>query len=229
MGATEPLEIRNSWILLDTMVHTYAQIAEEAFGQFLLEKANPVLRPELEHDAEAFHEHEKRKSVTGIKTIVFSAMALEAAAYEFATIHLGQHYAKTYLDKLDMLGKWLIIPRLVCGRSLQEDGPAINGLKALVTARNALVHHKSKEWDRTGQDIEAMKNKREKFEKTQVPNAFTTLVLLSLELKAILGDNIPVPLPLFGKGIMPVPRYNSHVENFVHRCRKIHRDKWQGI
>lgn len=227
MGTKEPIEMRNGWVLVDTMVHTYAEIAEEAFGQFLVETANPVLRPELEHDAEAYHAHEKRKSVTGIKTVVFSAMTLEAAAFEFATIHLGKHLAKKYLDKLDVLGKWLIIPQLVCGRSLREDGPAMNGLKGLVAARNALVHHKSEEWDRTHAHIDATNAQREKFEQYQVPNAFDALVLLSLELKAVLGDGIPGPLPFFGKGPIPVPRYNSHVEQVVHRCRKIHSDNWQ--
>lgn len=64
-GYKGPIEIRNGWVLVDTKVHTYAEITEEAFGQFLVETANPVLRPELEHDAEAYHAHEKRKSVRG--------------------------------------------------------------------------------------------------------------------------------------------------------------------
>ncbi len=230
MGTTEPFQIRDSWILTDTMVDTYAEIAEEAFAQFLSEKANPVTRPELEHDAEAFHEHEKRKKVTGIKTVVFSAMALEAAAYEFATLQLGEHLAKNYLDKLDVVGKWLVIPRLVCGRSLREDGPAINGLKGLVTARNALVHHKSKELDRTTKAKDAIKKlraQRAQFEKDQVPNAFKTLILLSLELNAVLEASIG-PLPPFEKSWIHATPRNSLVEQVVHRCREVHRNNWRG-
>lgn len=223
MSTKQPFEIRDGWIIVDTMVDTYAEIAEEAFSKFLLEKANPVLRPKLAHDSNAYWEQESRKRVAGIKTIVFSAMTLEAAAYEFAIIQLGERLAKTYLDKLDVVGKWVVIPRLVCGRSLREDGPAINGLKGLVAARNALIHHKSTEWDRAGKAVKAMHEKRKNFDKDQVPNAFKTLILLSLELNSVLGETVG-PLPYFGKDLISANPRNSLVEQVVQRCREIHRD-----
>ncbi len=37
MTGTEPLGIREGWVIVDSMVDTYAEIAEEAFGQFLFE------------------------------------------------------------------------------------------------------------------------------------------------------------------------------------------------
>ncbi|MGY2397732.1 hypothetical protein [Pseudomonas sp. SDO5271_S396] len=95
--------MRNGCILEDTMVRTFAKNAEGAFDQFLYERANPISRPKLAHDADVYNEHENRKSVAGIKTIVFSAMALEAAAFEFATIQLGEPLARRYLDKLDLV------------------------------------------------------------------------------------------------------------------------------
>lgn len=228
MDTNEIFKIRNGCILEDTMVRTYAKIAEEAFDQFLFEKANPISRPKLEHDADAYHEHESRKSVAGIKTIVFSAMALEAAAFEFAAVQLGETFARRYLDKLDVLGKWIVIPRLVCGRSLREDGPAINSLRSLVKDRNALVHHKSKEWDRKSKFSEvreASAKRRKSFEANQVPNAFRTLVLVSLELKTLLGENASGPLPDFGGDAIPKPLRSPHVEQFVHKCRETHRNK----
>lgn len=230
MGITEPFQLRDGWILADTMVDTYAEIAEEAFAQFLSEKAGAVTRPEVEHDADAYHEHEKRKKMMGIKTIVFSAMALEAAAYEFATLQLGEHLAKKYLDKLDVVGKWLVIPRLVCGRSLREDGPAINGLKLLVKSRNALVHHKSKEWDstiKTSDTLNAIKEQRARFENFQVPNAFKTLILLSLELNAVL--QAVGPLPSFEDNWIHATPCDPLVAQVIHRCREAHRKNWQGV
>ncbi|WP_324747190.1 hypothetical protein [Pseudomonas veronii] len=226
MSTTKPFEVRDSWVLVDSMVDTYSEIAEEAFSCFLFEKGNPVPRPQWPSDATAYDGQKSRKIVAGIKTIVFSAMALEAAAYEFATLQLGERLAKTYLDKLDVVGKWLVIPRLVCGRSLHEDGPAINGLKALVRARNALVHHKSKEWDQTRAHIDAMDAQREKFEQLHVPNAFKTLILLSLELNAVLETDGPLP-PFEDSWIHATPR-NSLVEQVVHRCREVHRNNWRG-
>lgn len=227
MGTTEQFQMRNGCVLEDTMGRTYVKIAEEAFDQFLYEKANPIYRPELEHDADAYHEHENRKSVAGIKTIVFSAIALEAATFKFATVQLGEPLARRYLNKLDVVGKWIVIPRLVCGQSLREDSPAMNSLKCLVKARNALVHHKSKEWDRTSKvsEMREVRTKRRKsFELNQVPNAFKVLVLLSLELEASLGKSAPGPLPLFGRDANPLPLRSSYIEQFVHKCREIHRD-----
>ncbi|OCR25248.1 hypothetical protein AFK24_09255 [Pseudomonas syringae] len=227
MTSSEPFRVRDSWVIADSMVETYAEIAEEAFGCFLFEKGNPIPKPQWPSDATAYDQQEARKNVAGIKTIVFSAMALEAAAYEFALIQLGEPLAKTYLDKLDVVGKWVVIPRLVCGRSLREDGPAINGLKGLVAARNALVHHKTKEWDRAGKAEKAMRQRWASFEADQVPNAFKTLILLSLELNAVLETDGPLP-PFEDSWIHATPR-NSLVEQVVHRCREVHRNNWRGV
>ncbi|WP_460138253.1 hypothetical protein [Pseudomonas sp. S2_A10] len=226
MGTTEPFQIRDSYIRVDTMADSYAEIAEEAFGQFLTEMANPVARPESLYDYAAYDEHEKIKSVAGIKTIVFSAMALEAAVFDLAAIQLSDKVATDYLDKMDLLGKWMIVPRLICGRSLTEDGPAINGLKGLVKARNALVHHKSKEWDKAGKAERAMNDRWASFEKDQVPNAFKTLVLLSLELDAVL-ENFLGGLPFYGKEIYTDSPRHPHVEEVVQRCRNIHQKNWK--
>ncbi|WP_232918619.1 hypothetical protein [Pseudomonas syringae] len=115
-------------------------------------------------------------------------MAIEAAVSDLAAIQLDDKIATVYLDKMDLLGKWMIVPRLICGRSLKEEGPAFNSLRGLVRARNALVHHKSKEWDLEGKAVKAMTNRWSTFTKDEVPNAFKTLVLLSLELDAVLED-----------------------------------------
>lgn len=226
MTSREPFQVRDSWVIVDSMVETYAEIAEEAFGCFLYEKGNPIPKPQWPSDSTAYDQQEARKNVAGIKTIVFSAMALEAAAYEFALIQLGETLAKT-LDKLDVVGKWLVIPRLVCGRALREDGPAINGLKGLVAARNALVHHKTTEWDRAGKAEKAMRQRWVSFEADQVPNAFKTLILLSLELNAVLETD--GPLPPFEKGWIHANSRNPFVEQVVHRCREVHRNNWGGI
>jgi hypothetical protein len=227
MTSREPFQVRDSWVIADSMVETYAEIAEEAFGCFLFEKGKPIPKPQWPSDATAYDQQVARKNVAGIKTIVFSAMALEAAAYEFALIQLGEPLAKTYLDKLDVVGKWVVIPRLVCGRSLREDGPAINGLKGLVAARNALVHHKTKEWDRAGKAEKAMRQRWVSFEADQVPNAFKTLILLSLELNAVLETD--GPLPPFETGWIHATPRNSLVEQVVHRCREVHRNNWREV
>ncbi|HEF4763162.1 TPA: hypothetical protein SAN82_005640 [Pseudomonas putida] len=229
MATIDPFEIKEGWARVDTMVDTYANIAELAFTLFLDHTADPSPLRCPPYDLTGAMEREERKTMNGIKTIVFSAMAIEAAAFEFAGIQLGDKVAEQYLDKMDVVGKWMIVPRLVCGRSLREDGPAMNGLRGLVTARNALVHHKSREWDREGKAERAMHKRMANFQNVQVPNAFKTLVLLSLELDALLDNRTFGPLPYFGKGEIPPPPRSSQVEQVVHRCREVHRDNWRGV
>ena len=81
-----------------------------------------------------------RMLTAGLKTIVFAAMCIEAAAFDFAATQLSDSYAQRYLDKLDLVSKWVVVPKLICGRSLKESGPSLNALRVLVRARNALVH-----------------------------------------------------------------------------------------
>lgn len=203
-----------------SMVEIYANIAEEAFGNF------------LDIAATAGSDREERRRISGIKTIVFAAMAIEAAAFEYSASILGDQVAKDYLDKMDLEGKWMIGTRLACGQSLDIHGPAINGLRSLVKARNALVHHKSKPENDAGTVSEATRTEWTQFEKDQVPNAFKTLVLLSLELKAS-------PSGIFGifiyrdKSFCPpgyINDYSPHpgVKKVIDRCHEIHRKHLKG-
>lgn len=153
-------------------------------------------------------------------------MALEATAFEFAALQLGERLARDYLDKLKVVGKWLVAPRLVRGRSLNADGPAINWLKGLVKARNALVHHKSKELNGKHAQLDEMDVHRKRLEESQAPNVFKTLILLSLELNAVLETD--GPLPAFEDSRIHATPRNSLVEQVVHRCREVHRNNWRG-
>lgn len=227
MSRSESFQIRDTYIRVDTMADTYAQMAEDAFTLFLDDSTDS--RPLLctPYDPTGAMDRETRKIQNGIKTIVFSAMAIEAAVFDLAAIQLGDKVATDYLDKMDLLGKWMIVPRLICGRSLKEDGPAVNGLKGLVKARNALVHHKSKGWDEAGKAERAMTDRWAKFEKDQVPNALKTLVLLSLEVDAVLETFLGV-LPSYSKEIYTASPRHACLEEVVQRCRSIHQKSWEG-
>ncbi len=54
MGTTKPFGVRDNWVLVDSMVDTYCEIAEEAFGSFLFDKGNPVPRQEWPSDSTAY-------------------------------------------------------------------------------------------------------------------------------------------------------------------------------
>lgn len=225
MSSSEQFPIRDTYIRVDTMADTYARIAEDAFALFL-DHATDLNPPVCTHyDPTGAIDREDRKAANGIKTIVFSAMAIEAAVFDLAAIQLGDKVVTIYLDKMDLLGKWMIVPRLICGRSLREDSPALNALRGLVKARNALVHHKSRQWDRVGKAERAMTDRWAMFEKDQVPNAFKALVLLSLEVDAVLEIFLGA-LPFYGKEIYTDTQRHPRVEEVVQRCRVIHQKNW---
>lgn len=203
-----------------SMVETYANIAEQAFGNFLDEAARGGL------------DQDERRRVSGIKTIVFAAMAIEAAAFEFSASTLGDQVARGDLDKMGLVRKWITGTRQASGQPLDIHGPAIDGLKSLAKARNALVHHKSTPENDAGTVREAMRTEWAQFEKDQVPNAFMTLVLLSLELEASPSGIFGV-FPYRDKSICPEGFINHHsphprVKEVIDRCREIHRKHLKG-
>lgn len=128
------------------MRDTYAKIAEKAFTVFLDESANflplacPANDPTGSIDRNDRNDRNDRKSENGIKTIVFSVMAIETAVYDLACIKLGETVAGEYLRKMDLRIRWIIVLRLICGRSFREDGLAVTSLKHLTKAHDALVH-----------------------------------------------------------------------------------------
>jgi len=75
---------------------------------------------------------------------VYAAMCLEAFIYDYGATNLGDTYVKKYLDKLDLVAKWVIIPRLVLGKEIARDGQAFEHLRFIKKERDRLVHSKSR-------------------------------------------------------------------------------------
>nr|WP_015062135.1 hypothetical protein [Pseudomonas syringae]AFK89852.1 hypothetical protein [Pseudomonas syringae] len=152
-----------------SMVGTYADIAEQAFGGFLDDSLNSAATVGLS-SLEAhrrLRDLDERRRLSGIKTVVFAAMAIEAAAFEFAATALGDLVARGDLDKMGLVRKWMTVTERICGQPLDFGGPAIQGLKRLVKARNALVHYKSKPENDAGTVREAMMAEWTQFEKNR--------------------------------------------------------------
>ncbi|TET17780.1 MAG: hypothetical protein E3J75_01500 [Dehalococcoidia bacterium] len=79
-----------------------------------------------------------------VLTIVFSALSLEACINNYAIERLSKRYLKNYLDKLNLVSKWIIIPQIVTGQQLDPGSEPIQNLGWLVNQRNNLVHFKTK-------------------------------------------------------------------------------------
>ena len=82
-----------------------------------------------------------------IIVVVFSALTLEAYINHYGITRLSKNYFSNYLDKLDLVAKWIIIPKVVIGKQLDPGSMAMKDLNWLVTRRNKLVHYKSKKVD----------------------------------------------------------------------------------
>lgn len=86
-------------------------------------------------------------------TIVFSAVALEAYIYDYAARHLDDSYVRDYIDRLDTVSKWVVIPRLITGQELSKEGKWLQLLKNLVAERNSIIHNKSLEISNSSKGI----------------------------------------------------------------------------
>jgi len=127
----------------------------------------------------------------GVIIIVFAAMALEAYIYDYAARNLSDKYAKDHLDRLDTPSKWLIIPKLITGKEIEENSKAMELLKALVRARNEITHYKSQSIPlvskRFSEFLGKYKNQRESFP-AMVRDAVRTLDELAQAIHTIDPD-----------------------------------------
>ena len=49
-------------------------------------------------------------------TVVFLHLFLKAVIYDYGAINTSDSYMKKYIDKLEFLSKWVVIPKLVTGQ-----------------------------------------------------------------------------------------------------------------
>jgi len=77
-------------------------------------------------------------------TIIFSALSVEAFINDYAIRRFSKKYFEKYLDKLSIISKWIIIPRLANGTQLDPGSKAMEELDWLIKKRHRLVHYKTK-------------------------------------------------------------------------------------
>jgi len=139
----------------------FREIAEECLNRFeelnsetttlknsiseLLSKTDDIDNPPSEYYSLFFKRGQvgEERDKNAVIAIVFSAMYLEAFIYDYAAISLGDKYVKDHLDRLDLVSKWILVPRLVTGKEISKSDHAFEALKKLNSARNSLVHLKS--------------------------------------------------------------------------------------
>lgn len=89
----------------------------------------------MERDAELIECH--------LTAVVFSSLFFEAYIFDYASRRLSASYAEKYLDKLDVVAKWIVVTRLIKPPGLDVSLEVFGRLKGLTALRNRLVHHKT--------------------------------------------------------------------------------------
>ena len=93
-------------------------------------------------------------------TIVFTTIAAESYIYDIAARHLSDSFVKKHIDKLDLISKWVIIPKLITGKELSRGGEWFQLLKNLVRERNSIIHSKTSELPYTTEEFQRYLEKR---------------------------------------------------------------------
>ena len=74
--------------------------------------------------------------------LLFAACAAEAFINSYAAREFPTAYFDAHIDKLDIVSKWVLVPRLALGFEVDRGGQAFQLLRRLVVARNRLAHPK---------------------------------------------------------------------------------------
>ena len=218
---TVTYEVQESWARFGAAGWTYFNIAKDEYERFLQDEAEPIPKPTTEEPGEMYYVQQRRLFASAIKTVVFCGMALEAAIYDLAATHLGDRYAIDVLDKLDVRQKWLVVPRLVCGKSLSEHSRGMNALRTVVRARNVLVHAKSMPASHDIASIEKLRRKDSQLLQ-DVHEGFRCVVLLSMELNALIGTVAGVLPPFERPWSSPATNASELLAQRIERARELH-------
>jgi hypothetical protein len=207
---------RDSSARINTLYNIYFDIAQEEYVKCLNVEAV---------DTSGMHEGEKSElsyQATGhaIKAIVFSSMCVESAINDYAGTQLGDGYAEKHLNNLDVLSKWVVIPKLVCGKSIDKSGPAFNALKKLIKARNKLVHNKSKELNPSDPNLSEYLAKSEIDFKSDFENSLKALYLLCMEMDFVLGQ-MHNPIKTLDSAFSPGLEIPEQVKDVFNNCKNI--------
>lgn len=173
-----------------------------------------------ESDEVARSNIEDRAFEAGVKATIFAALSVEAAINDYAAWQLGDSFFDSHLSSLDVMSKWVVIPKLVCGKTIDKSGPAYSALRQLIKARNELVHNKSRHLDPSDPDLALKLGRRTKSFESNVVNAYRAVVLLSLTMDNLLGSRFN-PLRSFNKEINLCLDIPDNVLDIVNECRRI--------
>ena len=166
------------------------------------------------------HDLEEQLFESGVKTILFAALSVEAGINDYAGWQLGDSYFDKHLSSLNVLSKWVVIPKLVCGNSIDKSGPAYSALKKLIRARNNLAHNKSRNLNLGEPHLADKLEKRTNDFNENIHNAYRTIVLLSLTMDKVVGYRYN-RLKSFDEKISLTLKIPNNLKCVVNECKRV--------
>jgi hypothetical protein len=108
-------------------------------------------------------------------------MCLESLINDYCAIKKSSNYFKKYIEKLDTVSKWIIVPKIITNKEIPTDSQAIELLRGLFQLRNSMVHPKSKEYDSLTED-NSLKDEYSDLISKKVPLSFRAIKEITFEL-----------------------------------------------
>jgi hypothetical protein len=84
----------------------------------------------------------ERRTEAGVVAIISAVAWIEQNLYAYTVRHFDAESYEEHLGNLRLLTRYLLLPRLCQNKVIDEHHPAINGLRELIAARNAVIHPK---------------------------------------------------------------------------------------
>ena len=89
---------------------------------------------------------QEQRTEAGVVLLMAAGAYLEQLINDYAHTFLDEVSYKKHLDNLRTVTKWLLLPRLCQNKEIPDDCKAINDFREFVKARNAVVHHKRRDF-----------------------------------------------------------------------------------
>ena len=84
----------------------------------------------------------ERRTEAGVVAVMTAVAWIEQNLHTYAVHYFDVEAYKEHLGNLRLLTRQLLLPRLCQNKVIDEQHPAINALRELIAARNAIVHPK---------------------------------------------------------------------------------------
>lgn len=142
----------NILLFLESSIDNYLQIIknkdiiEKLYGEkelWLTIHDTKILNSEIDFDTISRLSKQNYKLV--IQSIIILCTFLETFINEVGIVELGSKYYKENIDSLSVKAKWEIVLKLLYGKGINKSKKYYQDFTQLITARNNLVHYKTKE------------------------------------------------------------------------------------